>query len=417
MRGRHVEADAAQVVAAGEHLGGRSLREDGPLAHHDDAIGSFRQIAHRVGHHHDREPVFVQRRDEVEKILASSRIESRRRFVHHDDVRLHRQHARDGDAALLASRKLEGARLRNPRGIESHAGERPRDALGDLLVVDAEVARSEGDVFGDGGGEQLMLGVLEHHADTPANRGFRLLVGEVDAVGGDAPCGGVEYAVHMLYERALPAAGVPRDAEELPVGHGEVHVVEDEPSACALVRVAHALESNRHSSSSSSSMDTVGDTGTPSFSSLKASSLAKGISRLSCASSSARTRTSSGAPSRAILPRSTTTTRSARAASSMKCVIMTTVMPRSWSFAHAQHGFLPRGSSIAVASSRMRTSGSIASTPAMATRCFWPPGERGGLAFLAALEPDGGKRAGHQLAQLLAFHAEVLGGRTRRRSR
>ena len=33
----------------------------------------------------------------------------------------------------------------------------------------------------------------------------------------------------------------------------------------------------------------------------------------------------------------------------------------------------PRGSSMAVASSRIRQSGRMATTPAMATRCFWPP--------------------------------------------
>ena len=58
----------------------------------------------------------------------------------------------------------------------------------------------------------------------------------------------------------------------------------------------------------------------------------------------------------------------------MKWVIMTTVMPRPFSSRHTRMRPLhPRGSSMADASSSMRIFGSMPSTPAMATRCFWPP--------------------------------------------
>ena len=99
-----------------------------------------------------------------------------------------------------------------------------------------------------------------------------------------------------------------------------------------------------------------------------------GMSKFSCASSSARVRISSGVPSMATRPARNTATRSASAASSIKCVIITIVMPRS---CNARQAFMrplrPRGSSIEDASSKMSTRGSMASTPASATRCFWPP--------------------------------------------
>ena len=99
-----------------------------------------------------------------------------------------------------------------------------------------------------------------------------------------------------------------------------------------------------------------------------------GMSKLSCSSSSARVKISSGVPSMATRPARKTATRSASAASSIKCVIITMVMPRS---CNAWHAFIrplrPRGSSIEDASSRMSTRGSMARVPASATRCFCPP--------------------------------------------
>ena len=66
--------------------------------------------------------------------------------------------------------------------------------------------------------------------------------------------------------------------------------------------------------------------------------------------------------------------RPASAASSMKWVIMTMVMPCSWSSLHTRMSAArPRGSSIAVASSSTSVRGRMASTPASASRCFWPP--------------------------------------------
>ncbi len=101
---------------------------------------------------------------------------------------------------------------------------------------------------------------------------------------------------------------------------------------------------------------------------------ANGTSKFKSASTSVRASTSAGVPPRTTVPRSSTHTRSASAASSMKWVIMTTVMPRPLSSLHTRISPLrPRGSSMADASSSTSTFGCMANTPAMATRCFCPP--------------------------------------------
>ena len=75
-----------------------------------------------------------------------------------------------------------------------------------------------------------------------------------------------------------------------------------------------------------------------------------------------------------------TMTRSASSASDMWWVMSTTVIPRSrfrrWTVSSTSRR--PAGSSIAVASSSTMHSGSMAMTPAMAMRCFWPPDSRCG---------------------------------------
>ena len=85
--------------------------------------------------------------------------------------------------------------------------------------------------------------------------------------------------------------------------------------------------------------------------------------------------TSLGVPSKTILPPFKTITRSAIKASSKLCVIEMIVL---WYFFLKVSiiwliSLVPFGSSIEVDSSKIIKSVSIASAPAIATRCFWPP--------------------------------------------
>ena len=97
------------------------------------------------------------------------------------------------------------------------------------------------------------------------------------------------------------------------------------------------------------------------------------------ASSSFSLRTISlGSPCITIFPRCITTARSASNASSGKCVMSKMVIFSSLfkRFTTSITSFLPRGSSIAVDSSKIIIFGFNASTPAIAIRCFCPPESR-----------------------------------------
>ena len=94
--------------------------------------------------------------------------------------------------------------------------------------------------------------------------------------------------------------------------------------------------------------------------------------------SSSLRKTSAGLPSMTILPRFITTALSASKASSGKWVMRSTVIFSSlFSLCTtSMTSFLPRGSSIAVDSSKIIIRGFKASTPAIAIRCFCPPDRR-----------------------------------------
>ena len=116
---------------------------------------------------------------------------------------------------------------------------------------------------------------------------------------------------------------------------------------------------------------------------------ARGSVRLYISSSSLRENISSGAPSMTTSPRCMTIALSACSASSMKWVMRMTVIPCS------RLSFLmtditsrrPFGSSMAVDSSKIMIFGRMASTPAMAMRCFCPPDSLAGVEWRNACMP------------------------------
>ncbi len=111
--------------------------------------------------------------------------------------------------------------------------------------------------------------------------------------------------------------------------------------------------------------------------------LISGKDRLYVSNSSPFSKIASGVPSSTISPLFITIALSAKSASSIKWVIRITVMPSSLfrRLTTSITSLLPLGSSIAVASSKIKTSGFIASTPATAMRCFCPPERRVGVAL------------------------------------
>ena len=80
--------------------------------------------------------------DVLQNALAAARVESRRRLVQNQHIRLHCDHARDGRAALLPAGQVERRFLQ--LGVRN-ADElrRPFDACADLFLGQAHVFRAE----------------------------------------------------------------------------------------------------------------------------------------------------------------------------------------------------------------------------------------------------------------------------------
>src|SRR5687767_515766 len=75
-----------------------------PLDQHERARREALREADLVRHHREREPVLVELREELDEVADALGIERARRLVHEEDLRLHRERARDRRALLLAAR-------------------------------------------------------------------------------------------------------------------------------------------------------------------------------------------------------------------------------------------------------------------------------------------------------------------------
>ena len=216
----------SQLGGARKHLGRRSLHEELSFAHDRNSVAEVCEVVHIVGHHHHGEPLFVQVGHHVENRFARLRVEPCGGLVEHEHLRLHSEHARERYAALLAARELEGAARGDFLGVKPHGAQGALDPRGDLLFRKAQVARPKGDIFRHGCREELVLGVLEHHADAPAHVVGGALLRDIAPEGDDAAVCGVQDAVHVLDEGGLARAGMAGDAQELAFAHFEGHVVE-----------------------------------------------------------------------------------------------------------------------------------------------------------------------------------------------
>ena len=176
----------------------------------------------------------MQARNHAKKRRAACRVQPRGRLVKHQYARVHGQNARERHAALLAARQLERTLLGHLVKRQPHALKRLAHARIHLVVLQPQVARPERYVLVHGLGEQLVLGILEHHADAAAQAGLAALVGNVGAHNQHLSRRGLQDAVHVLDDGGLAAARVPGDAQKLALMHGERHVA-DGPQAVGCV--------------------------------------------------------------------------------------------------------------------------------------------------------------------------------------
>ena len=108
---------------------------------------------------------------------------------------------------------------------EGEALQHPVHAVVDLIIGDVLDAEAVGELLGDGGADELVLGVLEDEADRAAE-GAHIRPSEVDAVDGDAAARRAHDAGDRLQQGGLARAVLADEGEERAALHIEAHLVQ-----------------------------------------------------------------------------------------------------------------------------------------------------------------------------------------------
>ncbi len=215
-----VEVQAAQALHLLKNLARRTGEGDATLIQDHDAVGVHR-FAHEVCHRHDRDALLaVEPPRNRQHFGAAQRVEHRRGLVQHQHVGLHRQHARNADALLLPAGKLMRGAL--AIGLHLHAVERPIDAAQNLRARHAQVFRAKGDILLDDGRHDLVVGVLEDHADRAANVAQAGALLGVPGFDPHVAAVGQQQRIEMLGQRRLARPIVSQQHDILALLDGQI---------------------------------------------------------------------------------------------------------------------------------------------------------------------------------------------------
>ena len=172
--------------------------------------------------------------------FSRSTVEHGGRLVEHDALRPHGKHACDGNALLLPA----GQELRGIGTVVVHADgfQRVVDALPDLRRGDAEVFRREGDVLLYNVRDDLVVRVLEDHADMLPDGEQLLLVLRVHAVDRHAAARGQQDGIKVLGKRRLAAAVMAEHGDEAPLFDGQAQAVKDDMRLAAVLALVSIMQ-------------------------------------------------------------------------------------------------------------------------------------------------------------------------------
>src|SRR5918992_2386111 len=254
--------------------------------------------------------------------------------------------------------------------------------LPDLLFSKAELTWGKGHVLLDGRGEERRFGELEDEAD-PASQLALLERRRIHAVDEYLATRRNKEEIHVLYERALARASTADDREHLSRLHDERDAPQrlDLEGGAPCVDMPDVPELQLHRDlvplCCRASMASASSSGVRSFAGARPSSSASlgmtGRTSLFSRRRSALENNRPGGSSATSSPPFRTRIRSAPVSSSRWWVTCRTVFSDRRSCRYSRTSLRPAVSSIEVGSSRTSISGSMASRPARATRCFSPP--------------------------------------------
>ena len=166
LAGRRQASDRDPSSRVGEEAAGRAVEGRRPGRQRHDPVGQ-QHLVHLLGHEHDREAVVGLAATARQHLVAPRRIEHRRGLVEHEHAARHGQHPGQRGALALTTRQQVGlarAQVRRPNCARTSSTRRAISAEGR-----AEVLETKGQVFFDGGAHELVLGILEQHADVAAH--------------------------------------------------------------------------------------------------------------------------------------------------------------------------------------------------------------------------------------------------------
>ena len=221
---RDVQLHCLEFLHAGEDLARRPLHRDLPLVHDVDLVG-VDGLLHVVCDEQNGDPLdLVQCPCRADHFLSAARIQHRRRFVENNALRMHRDHACDGDALLLAA----GEMIRALLAVFVHPDDPQAllHALPDLLRGHAEVLRTETDVLLDHLADDLIIRILKDHPGFLPHIPEMALICRVHPVDLDGASGREEQRVDMLGERGLAGSVVPEDCDKFTGLHIEIDRVQ-----------------------------------------------------------------------------------------------------------------------------------------------------------------------------------------------
>ena len=195
-----------------------ALDRSRPVGHHDDAVGQVDRLLDAVGDEQDRLfELGPQAQQFVLQVAPGERVERAEGFVHQQDRRIERQHARDRHPLAHAAGqvlRVAGAKVGQRQQLEQVV--HPAVDLRSAHALDLE---AEADVLLDRHpGKQRVF--LEHHA------ALRPRPGDRAAVDQDRARGRWREAGHRIEQGRLAAAGRAEQAGELPARDLQVDVLQ-----------------------------------------------------------------------------------------------------------------------------------------------------------------------------------------------
>lgn len=197
---RRFEMAALQEIGIMKDLQGRPVGHDLALMDDNGARAEVKNEIEVVG---GDDPGVVKGGQEFDEAAAGGRIETGRRLIHDQNLRLHRQDRGDGDGALLATGEAIGRAVSEMFGAD--ALESGSDATFDLVKGKTEIQGAKGDIIPHRRHEELIVRILKEHADsTPHLREQLLAEGKIPDLHGPALRG--KITVEMQQQGRFPGA-------------------------------------------------------------------------------------------------------------------------------------------------------------------------------------------------------------------